>query len=252
MWQNCPNHPLTGPVVTSEFQHSTEQQMKQWMPFSYKLDQAQYTITGCFYCLLCPSALLYLTKRWLTEPPTIDHHSADTKPSNKAKLPERLSLWRRPPTLVLTDTPDLPPTNQSHVTTRSDSIPLCLSAAAGQHQRGELLPDSLSFGIFSRRSESVNRGMFCFTAEAYLLTALSAWADPTCRSFCRSHRFSCLGRGERREREVSVTSWNIWIIKDDVVDTRVRPIWRYEGQYYWTDIANSLYSVTLNVSVSMV
>lgn len=62
------------------------------------------------------------------------------------------------------------------------------------------------------------------TDEPYLLTALHAWADPMCRSFCRSHRFFCLGRGEKREDGVSVISKDNWIMKDNDIDTRVRAI----------------------------
>lgn len=67
--------------------------------------------------------------------------------------------------------------------------------------------------ISSLRSRRVNRGMSCLTDDAYLLTALRAWADPMCRSFCRSHRFFSLGRGERREDDVSVISKYNWIMK---------------------------------------
>lgn len=68
------------------------------------------------------------------------------------------------------------------------------------------------------------------TDEAYLLTALHAWEDPMCRSFCRSHRFFCLRRGEeRRENDVSVISRDSWILKGNVVDTRVRPVWVWKA-----------------------
>lgn len=73
-------------------------------------------------------------------------------------------------------------------------------------------PDLTHFpSASSRRSDKASerandwRACGCWTDQAYLWMALCAWADPACRSFCHSHNFFSLSRGERGGRATSVS-----------------------------------------------
>lgn len=90
-----------------------------------------------------------------------------------------------------------PASDQTHHrdgSTRADSLPVCLVPKEGRSG----LRKGRGFSSPGRAS----RGRW--TEQAYLWTARCAWADPACRSFCHSHNFFSLSRGERREGNVSV------------------------------------------------
>lgn len=61
----------------------------------------------------------------------------------------------------------------------------------------------------------------CWLDRAYLWTALCAWADPVCRSFCHSHNFFSLSRRERERRSMSASKSHK---KQELKDSWVRPI----------------------------
>lgn len=166
----------------------------------------------------------------LSHTANIDSHSESTKPSNNTKLKDCFILHQRLPRLWATNTSDLPPTKRiTRVFTSVYAQDLTHFLSVSSRSVTSKLSLSFSDSISSLRRESVNRWMSRLTDEAYLLTALHAWADPMCRSFCRSHRFFCLDRRDRREDDVSVISWGNWNIKVNVGDTSVRPIWVSNG-----------------------
>ena len=161
----------------------------------------------------------------LSHTANIDSHSERTKPSNNTKFTDWLILHQRLPRLWSTNTSDLPPTKPiTHVFTSVYVHDLTHFLSVSSRWVTSKLSLSFSDSISSLRTENVKRWMSRLSDEAYLLMALHAWADPMCRSFCRSHRFFCLDRRDRGEDDVSVITWGKWIIKDNVGDTSVRPI----------------------------
>lgn len=107
------------------------------------------------------------------------------------KLPKINSQPRRKNTkqsqTTITTGPASGPTHHLDVSSRSDSLPVCFLPPVGQSERAK---DWRVCG--------------CWRDQTYLSMALCAWADPACRSFCHSHNFFSLSRGERREGNVSV------------------------------------------------
>lgn len=96
--------------------------------------------------------------------------------------------------------PPMPPDQTHHPDGyRSDSLPVRFPPTL---ERSELMKDGQRPSFLQRPRWWVSSG--CWTDRAYLSTALCAWADPACRSFCHSHNFFSLSRRERREGNVSV------------------------------------------------
>lgn len=131
--------------------------------------------------------------------PIIDCHSEGTKISNKVKLRD-------------------PPPNQSRFTSvSSQDVTHILPVFSWHRCEASYLQTRSSLGFPHSGVPVWTDGRLALTDdEAYLLTALPAWADPACRSFCRSHRFFSLSGAERREDDVS------HVFRDDSL---VRPTW---------------------------
>lgn len=115
-------------------------------------------------------------------------------------LQHYLFICQRPPILLTTNTHSLLSTTQ-----------VTLIPANILHSHLNTVRDSTSPHGHSHSAVKVlTQGRAAFQRTAYLSRALCAWAGPMCRSFCHSHRFSCLGGGreEGRGRSASCTETN--------------------------------------------